>query len=179
MEKKEIVEHLGYDVINLDVYDAFELLGAKTMASTPKTVFVGVKENEKYDKYFDEFCKWLELYGNLNKKDRLSLSDVVITEATSHCAHGVMHIVNGLNGCTQVSRQSLKHVMDIISHLEDFYGARAWISSVSMHSDVFYYTVSFVIWGDTVENMDKYWNKELKDFDENWFGNLKPLSHNK
>jgi hypothetical protein len=69
--------------------------------------------------------------------------------------------------------------MDIVSHLEDYYGARAWISSVHMHSDVFYYTISFVIWGDTVNNLDKYWNedRDKREYESEWFGNLKPLSH--
>ena len=176
MDSEKIVEELGYDVITVNPYDAFALIGANTSTKTPKTVFASEKKDDRYDKYLNELCGWLADYGKLNKIDRLSLSDVVVTNATSHCVHGVIHVCNGLNGVTKVSRQSLKHVMDIIEHLEDFYGARAWISSVSMHSDVFYYTISFVIWGDRIENLDKYWGEKYS-YDENWFGNLKPLSH--
>lgn len=159
MFDEKIAQELGYDVINVNPYDAFKVIGADSSTKNPKTVFASEKKDDRYDKYLNELCEWLSDYSRLNKQDRLSLSDVVVTSATSHCVHGVIHVCNGLNGVTNVSRQSIKHVMDIIVHLEDFYGARAWISSVSMHSDVFYYTISFVIWGDRIENLDKYWNE--------------------
>lgn len=174
---KNNCEELGYDVITGDIYAMLKSVGAEYNVDKPEKVFAGEKNTDIYDKHIDELCEWLFLYKKLNSKDRLTLSDVVITEADKHCAHGVMLVVNGLNGKTKVSSQSLKHVMDIISHLEDFYGARAWISRVSMHSDVFYYTISFVIWGENAENVNEYWDKNKKGYNENWFGNLKPLSH--
>ena len=170
-------KELGCDVITGDIYNMLKSVGAEGSADNPKKVFAGEKNTDIYDKHIDDLCEWLSLYKKLNSKDRLVLSDIVITRADKHCAHGVMLVVNGLNGRTKVSSQSLKHVMDIISHLEDFYGARAWISSVSMHSDVFYYTISFVIWGENTKNVNEYWDKNKKGYDENWFGNLKPLSH--
>ena len=174
---KNNCEELGNDVITGNIYDMLNSVGAESSVDNPKKVFAGEKDTDIYDKHIDELCEWLSIYKKLNSKDRLLLSDVVVTRADKHCLHGVMLVSNGLNGRTKVSSQSLKHVMDIISHLEDFYGARAWISSASMHSDVFYYTISFVIWEENAKNMNEYWDKDKKGYDENWFGNLKPLSH--
>jgi hypothetical protein len=178
MDKTEAIEELGYDIIASNPYDLFEAVGARTDVKSPKVVF-NDKKTDKYDKYLNEFSNWLGKYTELTETDGLSVSDVFVTDARDYCAHSVIHMVNGLNGCTQVSSQSLKHIMDIVSHLEDYYGARAWISSVHMHSDVFYYTISFVIWGDTVNNLDKYWNedRDKREYESEWFGNLKPLSH--
>jgi hypothetical protein len=96
----------------------------------------------------------------------LSISDIAVTTSSEELVHGAMLIVNGMNGMTQVSRQSLKHIMDIMGHLEDRYGARVYLSQVSSHSDVFYYMLSFVIWKDG-----------MTAHDTNEWGNLKPLYH--
>lgn len=174
MNKKTVIEKLSHDVIEGNIYDMFEIVGVKDNTENPKAVF-GEKKSNKYDECLNDISEWLRGYVKLNKKDRICVSDIFVTSTNDYCTHGVIHIVNGLNGNTRVSRQSLKHIMDFMTYLEDFYGARAWISSVSMHSDVFYYTVSFVIWGENVDNLEKYWKR--KEYKDGWFGNLKPLSH--
>ena len=59
--------------------------------------------------------------------------------------------VNGMNGCTRYSKQSLQHVMDFITFIEDHLGGRACIESTSYHSDVYYYVIHIIIWDDTLE----------------------------
>ena len=170
MEKEKAFEELGHDNITGETYELLHAVGANSAANecgvvTPK-LDLGVIG--KWKPVATRIAAWISSYKVLNKPDRLSVSDIVITDADNEHVHGVAMLVNGLNGITQVSRQSLKHVTDFVTYLEDYYGARAWISSVWMHSDVFYYTVSFVIWDDIL-------NKE--GYPSERCGNLKPLHH--
>lgn len=158
------LEELENDNLTSNIYDLFDAVNVQTETDKPKSTFITERETNFWDQYLDKIEQWLFNYKELNKPDRLSMSDISITSCKTNLISGVLLIVNGLNGSTHVSRQSLKHVMDIITYLEDYYGARAWISSTWYHSDVFYYTISFVIWKDHLEN--------------NEYGNLKPLRHN-
>ena len=171
MERKEAINVLISDVLAENPYDVFNALGLKTSPDESKAKFVGYEENgselEKYKGILDEFTDWLNAYKSLNKPERLSISDVAITNADKRYLHGTILVVNGMNGMTQVSRQSLKHIMDIMANLEDHYGARAFLTQVSSHSDVYYYVLSFVIWNDHV----------TKAKDNHEWGNLKPLYH--
>lgn len=170
MEKEKAFEELSHDNITGETYELLHAVGANSAADecgvvTPN-LDLGVVG--KWKPVATKIAAWISSYKVLNKPDRLSISDIVITGADDKHVHGVAMLVNGLNGITQVSRQSLKHVTDFVTYLEDYYGARAWISSVWMHSDVFYYTVSFVIWDDVL-------NKE--GYPSERCGNLKPLHH--
>lgn len=169
--KLKAVEELGHDILDTLCYDLFSAVGAKSWTDEPKVVNVALKQCgtdwAEGLKYAEDIAKWLKAYQELNKGDRLSVSDVVLTTVNEDYMHGVVIIDNGLNGITHVSRQSLKHVLDFVTYLEDYYGARAWISSTSMHSDCFVYSISFVIWKSHVEDgkNNRVW------------GNLKPLYH--
>jgi len=169
--KENALRELGYDVITSNPYDLLEAVGVDASSKEPHAVYVG--DGDKcyykaiYESIMDELSSWLTKYKDINKPERLCISDIAITHATERCISGVMLVVNGMNGMTQVSRQSLRHIMDIVSHLEDHYGARAFLAQVSSHSDVYYYILSFVIWNDRVTN--------AKDNHE--WGNLKPLYH--
>lgn len=174
MDKKTVIQKLSYNVIEGNIYDMFKVVGVKDSTESLKPVF-GEKKSDKYDECLNDISEWLRGYIKLNKKDGICVSDIFVASTDDYYARGVVHIVNGLNGNTRVSRQSLKHIMDFMIYLEDFYGASAWISKVSMHSDVFYYTVSFAIQGENVGNLEKYWKRD--EYKHEWFGNLKPLSH--
>ena len=170
MEKEKAFEELGHDNITGETYELLHAIGANSAADechfvTPE-LELGV--TQKWNPILNRIAGWVSSYHRLYALDRLSVSDIVATSADNDYIHGVVMIVNGMNGMTQVSSQSLKHVMDVIEHLEDYYGARAWISSVWMHSDVYYYTISFVIWDDVI-------NKEGLPSEK--YGNLKPLYH--
>lgn len=166
--KESALELLQHDVIKDNIYDLFDAVGVNTSSDNPKPVYIrgGGVINDRKDKLLTEFGSWLGKYKELNHPDRLSVSDIAITSLPNKAIHGIVMVVNGMNGQTQVSRQSLKHVVDIIGHLEDYYGARAYISYVSTHSDVYYYAITFVIWKDNIEAIDNH----------EW-GNLKPLYH--
>ena len=170
MEKEKAFEELGLDNITGETYELLHAVGANSAADECEVVTpeLDLEVAGKWKPVATKIAAWISSYKVLNKPDRLSVSDIVITGADNEHVHGVAMLVNGLNGITQVSRQSLKHVTDFVTYLEDYYGARAWISSVWMHSDVFYYTVSFVIWDDIL-------NKE--GYPSEKYGNLKPLSH--
>ena len=169
MTKEKALEELGHDVITSSPYDLFKAVGVDSSSKEPHAVYVGDRCDKKmmYDTIMEEFSSWLTKYKEISRPERLCISDIAITHATERSIHGVMLIVNGMNGITQVSRQSLRHIMDIMSNLEDHYGARVYLSQVSSHSDVYYYTLSFVIWHEHLEN--------AKDNHE--WGNLKPLYH--
>lgn len=169
--KLKAIEELGHDIFDTLCYDLFSAVGAQSWTMEPKVVNVAL---EQYDndcteclKYAEDIAKWLKAYQELNKGDRLSVSDVVVTTVDENYLHGVVIINNGLNGITHVSRQSLRHILDFVTYLEDYYGAHAWISSTSMHSDCFVYSISFVIWRSHIEEgkNNRVW------------GNLKPLYH--
>jgi hypothetical protein len=169
ISKKDALKELGYDAITSNPYDLLEAVGVNTSSEEPHAVYVGDScgEKERYEDVIEDFSSWLTKYKDINKSERLSISDMAITHATDRYLSGVMLIVNGMNGMTQISRQSLRHIMDIVTYLEDYYGARAFLSQVSSHSDVYYYTLSFVIWDEHI--------KKAK-YDQEW-GNLKPLYH--
>ena len=171
IDKVSAVEELGHDNFETLCYDLFSAVGAKSWADEPKVVNVALDQSAddwtEGLKYAEDIAKWLKGYKELNKGDRLSVSDVVLTTVSKDYMHGVVIIDNGLNGITHVSKQSLKHILDFVAYLEDYYGARAWISSTHMHSDCFVYSVSFVIWRSHVE--------EAKN--NRVYGNLKPLYH--
>jgi hypothetical protein len=171
ISKKDALEELGYDVIRNSPYDLLSAVGVNHSSKEPHAVYVGedgkCDAKDKYEGIMNEFSTWLTKYRDINRPERLTVSDIAITAATDRYLHGVMLIVNGMNGMTQVSRQSLKHIMDIMINLEDHYGARVFLSQVGSHSDVYYYTLSFVIWDEHVENAKN--NHE--------WGNLKPLYH--
>lgn len=165
--KEKALEELGYDVITSNPYDLLEAVGVSTESTEVKPIYIsGGDDIEINVNALNELAAWLTSYKNLNKPERLSISDIAVTKSSNRLIHGVMLIVNGMNGMTQVSRQSLRHVMDIMGHLEDMYGARVFLSQVSSHSDVYYYVLSFEIWkyGITASNINEY-------------GNLKPLYH--
>lgn len=171
IEREKAIEELNYDNFETLCYDLFSAVDAKAFADTPKVVCVE-KERKETDWHegialADNIAKWLDSYHQLNKPDRLSISDVVLSRVGESSIHGVIIVDNGLNGITHVSRQSLKHVLDIVTYLEDYYGARAWISSTHMHSDCFVYSISFVIWKSHID--------EAKE--KRVYGNLKPLYH--
>ena len=170
MEKEKAFEELGHDNITGYTYELFHVIGAKS--STDECHFVTPELDadvaKKWNPILTRIGDWVSAYRKLGALDRLSVSDIVATTADEDYIHGVLMVVNGMNGITEVSRQSLKHVMDIITYLEDYYGARAWISSVWSHSDVYYYTISFVIWNDII-NKEGLPNEKC--------GNLKPLYH--
>jgi hypothetical protein len=167
INREDALKELGYDVITSSPYDLLKAVEVNTSSTEIKPVYLnGGNDIERNTKVLDEFSEWLTAYKNLNKPERLSISDIAVTTSTERLVHGTMLIVNGMNGMTQVSRQSLKHIMDIMGHLEDRYGARVYLSQVSSHSDVFYYMLSFVIWKDGMIARDTH----------EW-GNLKPLYH--
>ena len=149
-------EKLSFDNIEGNPYELFESVGANYLTDNPNLVTALSQDTISKDidsfwrKLIGKFLDWLYLYKKMNEDDRLCISDIVVTEMNKSFLHGVVLITNGLNGSTQYSRQSLKHVMDTITYLEDFYGARAWISNVYSHSDVYYYAVSFAIWSDNI-----------------------------
>ena len=167
INREDALKELGYDVITSSPYDLLKAVEVNTSSEEIRSVYLnGGNDLEINTKVLDEFSEWLTAYKNLNKPERLSISDIAVTTSTERLVHGTMLIVNGMNGMTQVSRQSLRHIMDIMSHLEDMYGARVYLSQVSSHSDVFYYMLSFVIWKDGMK----------ADETHEW-GNLKPLYH--
>lgn len=170
-QKLDALEELNHDNIRENIYDLFKTVGATCWADKPKVVNAVIEQSaddwSEGLNYAKDIAKWLTLYKELNKGDRLSLSDVVVSGLGSDYIHGVILVDNGLNGITHVSRQSLKHIMDIITYLEDYYGARAFISYTYMHSDCFVYAVTFVIWKS---------HSEDKKISRDW-GNLKPLYH--
>ena len=174
MENKKMTRKQAFDGLSLDIlekpsYEYFDAIKeASEYPDTIKKVVVDdAPNNEYWNNISENIISWVTKYVELNKGDRLSVSDLVIPKLTNNVLRGVFAITNGQNGITQVSRQSLKHVLDIITYLEDYYGARAYISSVFTRSDIFYYTISFVIWKDTLE-------ESVKD---NKYGNLRPLYH--
>lgn len=171
ISKKDALEELGYDVIRSNPYDLLSAVGVNHSSKEPHAVYVGedgkCDAKDKYEDIMNEFSTWLTKYRDINRPERLTISDIAITAATDRYLHGVMLIVNGMNGMTQVSRQSMKHIMDIMANLEDHYGARVFLSQVSSHSDVFYYTLSFVIWNEHL----------MKAKEDHEWGNLKPLYH--
>jgi len=171
ISKKDALEELGYDVIRNSPYDLLSAVGVNHSSKEPHAVYVGedgkCDAKDKYEDIMNEFSTWLTKYRDINRPERLTISDIAITAATDRYLHGVMLIVNGMNGMTQVSRQSMKHIMDIMTNLEDHYGARVFLSQVSSHSDVFYYTLSFVIWNEHL----------MKAKEDHEWGNLKPLYH--
>ena len=133
----------------VNLYDVMGCLHVQNDPEIVNAVYV-LPEDEitaRYD-HVREIADWLTDYKKTKRGDRLQISDVMITGSNAHHFEGTVFVVNGMNGCTQVSRQSLNHIMDIIQHLEDWYGARAFISQVSVHNDVFYYAVKFVVWRD-------------------------------
>ena len=170
--KEEAFELLSYDTIRENIYHLLNAVGAKYEPDVSASVYTSdeheLSSKDYWSPVVDNILEWINGYKALNKTDRLFISDLVLPSATSHL-HGTMLLVNGQNGMTQVSRQSLKHVMDIICHLEDYYGARAWISYVGMHSDVYYYGISFAIWKEHIEDAKS----------KHKFGNLKPLYYDK
>jgi hypothetical protein len=170
MEKEKAFEELGHDNITGETYELLHAVGAHSAVDECEVVTpeLGIEIISKWIPMLCGLAGWVNSYRKLCSLDRLSVSDIVATSADKSHVHGVIMLVNGMNGITQVSRQSLKHVTDVIEHLEDYYGARAWISSVWTHSDVYYYTVSFVVRDDIV-------NKEGLPSEK--YGNLKPLYH--
>jgi hypothetical protein len=165
--KEKALEELGYDVITSNPYDLLRAVGVSTASTEVKPVYIsGGDDIEINVNALNELAAWLTSYKNLNKPERLSISDIAVAKSSDRLIHGVMLIVNGMNGMTQVLRQSLRHVMDIMGHLEDMYGARVFLSQVSSHSDVYYYVLSFVIWKNGITADDR-----------NEYGNLKPLYH--
>ena len=172
MTKEEAISEIRHDVLESNPYDVIQSVGGKYQSEIVDVFYADegaeFEEKETYEEYLKEFAEFLTLYKNLYKYDRISVSDIIVVEASKNCCDGMILLVDGQNGLTQVSRQSLKHVTDIISYLEDHFGARAFISSTTNHSDVYYYTIKFVIWDETVENLK---NKN--------YGNLKPLFFDK
>lgn len=169
--REEAIELLNYDTIRENIADLFRAIGARYEPDDPKVVYALDEESDMSHKDYwepmlDDTVKWVTNYRDLNHKDRIFVSDLVVNGLKKSKTYGVFQIINGQNGQTQVSRQSLKHIMDMITYLEDYYGARAWISSVGMHSDVYYYTISFVIWKDHLDE-----SKNSK------WANLRPLYH--
>ena len=174
LTREDAIDELGYDNFQTLPYDLFSAVGAKLWVDEPKVVCVYPNSNELDEDYWKEgidlvekIANWVGLYKKLNKGDRLSVSDIVVSGVSQRHIHGSIIIDNGLNGITHVSKQSLKHVLDLITYLEDYYGARAWISFTSMHSDCFVYSVSFVIWKSHIDEAEK----------DHVYGNLKPLCH--
>ena len=168
MTKEKAIEELGYDIIPTYICDILKDANVNMSVNECSVTYFGEKF-EPYEKPLDDFAKWLTEYKNINKPDRLNISDVAIVNSNERYCHGVIQIFNGLNGTTLVSRQSLKHVMDIIQHLEDYFGARAWISQVSYHSDCFCYAISFVFWDD-------YFHV-IRDGINGQYGTFRPLYH--
>lgn len=167
--KEQAITELSHDVIRENIYDLIDAVGAEHSPEESSIVYADDEKCDKKDEYnelLEKFKNWLNGYKEISRSERMNVSDIIITEANKHYVHGVMLLVNGMNGMTQVSRQSLKQVTDVISHLEDHYGARAYISYVSTHSDVYYYGITFVIWDDSLKAEEEH----------NW-GNLKPLYH--
>jgi hypothetical protein len=174
LTRDEAFEELSSNFTRKNHYDLFNAVGAEPMANISRVCWLNengrnnLSKKDTFAPIMVEFSKWLTDYKNLNKHERLSVSDIVVTEASEMCLCGVVHIVNGLNGVTRVSRQSLRHVMDVISHLEDRYGGRAWISSTISNNDVYYYLVTFAIYLDELKkNCCDCGNvKRLYDFKE-------------
>ena len=167
IKKEDAIRELGYDTISSNPYDLLKAVGVNYNSTTIKPIYIdetSCGDKEKWQDVLTEFSNWLTTYQQFEQSNRLCLSDLAITKASETCVHGVLLVVNGMNGMTQMSRQSLKHIMDIVSYLEDHYGARAFLAKVSSHSDVYYYMLSFVIWSDHFEN------KANGDY-----ANLKPL----
>ena len=104
-----------------------------------------------------EMGKWFELYSQLHDKDNLTIYPTIVNNDTKEnidngvVFQGMVMFVNGMNGCTRYSKQSLQHVMDFITFVEDHLGGRACIESTSYHSDVYYYVIHIIIWDDTLE----------------------------
>jgi hypothetical protein len=171
MTKEAALEELSHDVITSNPYDLLKAVGVNTSSKEPHAVYVGEGDScsrkSMYEDIMREFSSWLTKYVEISRPERLCVSDIAIIHATARSIHGTMLIVNGMNGMTQVSRQSLKHIMDIMGNLEDHYGSRVYLSQVSSHSDVYYYVLSFVIWSEDIDNAKE----------NHVWGNLKPLYH--
>lgn len=69
----------------------------------------------------------------------------IITKNTDSLVSGMFLIVNGNNGFTIASKDSLPDVIKAMELIES-YGGRSFIASTSYHSDVFYYNIKFVFW---------------------------------
>ena len=99
----------------------------------------------------------IKLYLKLKKGEPLDFTEKIIRNSSKEneqngvVFEGLTMFVNGINGCTRVSKQSLQHVLDFITFVEDHLGGRAWIESTSYHSDVYYYVIHVIIWDDTLE----------------------------
>lgn len=171
MTKEQALEELEHDVYTSNPYDLLDAVGVKTMTDESSYKFVNDEDTEEDKKKWEwcvkEMSEWASAYKKLNKHDRLTFSDFAIFDAKDDILRGTVLLVNGMNGTTKMSSQSLKHVMDLVQHLEDYYGARALITSVYYHSDVYYYTITFVIWS-------KYLQEAINNY--TW-GTYRPLYH--
>ena len=147
-----------------DMYEAMDAW-KKENAITDKddfTWFYDDRETEEKDSPASidiqvQMGRWFELYTQLHDGDNLTIYPTFVNNGSKEneqngvVFEGLTMFVNGINGCTRVSKQSLLHVLDFITFVEDHLGGRAWIESTSYHSDVYYYVIHVIIWDDTLE----------------------------
>lgn len=124
----------------------FEKLGADITSKDIKVFIIDEYEaiRTEHCKKYDDLRDWLTEYKKSYK--RLSISDVIISECINtdpNWKRGIVVIINGNNGTTKVSKESINNAVDIISYLESTIATRAWLSYASMRSDVYYYCISF------------------------------------
>ena len=171
MSKEQAFNILNDDYINIDKYYPFELfetIGGKPCSKNITPIWNDKRcdNREIYEGIINDTAEWLNKYRDLYKQDRLDISDMAICHSSDYNTSFTIMINNGLNGMTQMSSQSFKHIVDIAQHLESFYGARVYISATHNHSDCYYYVLGVVIW-----------NRALKEIENRDFANLKPFYH--
>ena len=113
------------------------------------------EEYEETKQIREKLESWYNLYEKLHDNEKLRIypsfekEHKVSDDDSGVLYEGIVMFVNGQNGFTKISRQSLNHVMDFIKFWEDNMGGRAWIESTSTYSDVYYYVIRFMTWKDT------------------------------
>ena len=94
--KEEAVELLGNDNITANIYDLLKAVDAKSSPEQLSIVYAAddadLTKKEEWESALKEITTWLDSYKALNRGERLSISDLVVTGAKSY-VHGVLLIV--------------------------------------------------------------------------------------
>jgi len=99
------------------------------------------------DKHDDELLNEILAFRPVTARGAIEGKPVVF-ECNDSLTSGAILLTNGNNGFTKFTTESINDVTAFAKLLEDKFDARVYISSTQYHSDVFYYVVRFVVFGD-------------------------------
>lgn len=136
------IQELNYDCVS--VTEVYELLTEIKRQRSEHKDHAGVESNEHVDDT-NAYVTKVMLNPRLPEGRGTYCEGNILCKDDEDSTVYVSLFVNGNNGSTVVSTESLQPIMDYIRCVESG-GGKAFISGTSYHSDVYYYCVTTIYW---------------------------------